>query len=306
MNQTLKSQIVLHIIVFIWGFTGILGKVLTVSSLEIVWHRMGMAFLVILPFVYFFRKHKILVDKKSLLWYFITGGIVLNHWFFFFEAIKVSTVSVGIICMGTSTFFTALIEPIFFNRKILWQEILLGSVATIGMIIIFGVVPVKYHLGVIYGLIASISAATFTVINGYLISKDHKASVITLWEMLGGFLGATIIFSWNGAFDASFFALSAEDWSGVIFIGIVCTAIAFIVSVEVMKHMSPFTVSITINLEPVYTILLALLIFGDEEHLSSGFYLGALLIIGAVFTNAYLKRKQRKLKEQQNATSTSD
>lgn len=294
MKSTLSSQITLHIIVFIWGFTGILGKALTVPSLEIVWHRMGMAFIVILPFIYFFRKHKIIVDRKSLIWYFVTGAIVLNHWYFFFEAIKVSTVSVGIICMGTSTFFTALIEPLFFRRKIMGQEILLGSVAALGMIIIFGVVPIHYHLGITYGLIASVSAATFTVINGYLISNNHKASVITLWEMLGGFLGASILLTWNGSFDSNFFSLSTQDWLGVIFIGTVCTALAFIISVEVMKHMSPFTVSITINLEPVYTILLALLIFGDEEHLSSGFYLGSFLIIGAVFSNAYIKKKQKK------------
>lgn len=295
MNGNLKSQITLHIIVFIWGFTGILGKILSISSLEIAWYRMGMAFLIILPYVYFFRKYKILTTPKNIFFYLITGGIVLNHWFFFFEAIKVSTVSVGIICMGTSTFFTALIEPLFFKRKVQYQEVLLGLVATLGMVIIFGVVPVQYHWGIIYGLIASVSAATFTVINGYFINDQaQKASVITLWEMLGGFAGATIIFAFSGQFQPGFFTISMQDWLGVVFIGTVCTAIAFIVSIEVMKYMTPFTVSITINLEPVYTILLALLIFGDEEHLSNGFYLGALLILAAVFTNAYLKKKQRK------------
>jgi drug/metabolite transporter (DMT)-like permease len=229
--------------------------------------------------------------SKTLFWQLIGAGIIIAlHWVTFFKAIKVSNVSVTLACMSTGAFFTALIEPFWYKRKIIWYEIAFGLIVIIGLYVIFNVEG-GYTEGIILALISALLSAIFSLINGKLV-HHHKPSLISFYELLGGVLFLTVYFIVSGAFDANFFQLQASDWMYLGILASVCTAYAFIASVKVMKFISPYTVMLTINLEPVYGILLAFFVLGSTEKMSSSFYIGALIILCTVLANGILKNKR--------------
>ncbi len=289
-ENKLKNYALLHFIIFIWGFTAILGALITIDAVPLVWFRMGLAVLIIA--IYFLLKKKSFkLDRKGILKFLFTGIIIALHWIFFFKAIKISNVSVALVTMGTGAFFTALIEPFFFKRKIKSIEIILGLVVVFGLYIIFDNFEVaQYKTGVIYASIASFLGALFAVLNGLFI-KDYEADVISLYQLLFGVLFVTIYLFYFGSFNAAFFQLPQLDWVYLFILSSICTAYAFIASVEVMKYISPYTVMLTINLEPIYAILLALFIFGEKEKMNPEFYYGAFVVFFVVLLNGFLKNK---------------
>ena len=289
-ENKLKNYALLHLIVFIWGFTAILGALITIDAVPLVWFRMGLAVLIIT--IYFLLKKKSFkLDRKGILKFLFTGIIIALHWIFFFKAIKISNVSVALVTMGTGAFFTALIEPFFFKRKIKPFEIILGLMVVFGLYIIFDNFEVAhYKTGIIYASIASFLGALFAVLNGLYI-KDYEADVISLYQLLFGVLFVTIYLFYLGSFNAAFFQLPQLDWVYLFILSSICTAYAFIASVEVMKYISPYTVMLTINLEPIYAILLALLIFGEKEKMNPEFYCGAFVVLFVVLLNGILKNK---------------
>ena len=286
-NRT-KNYLLLHLIVFIWGFTAILGALITIDAIPLVFFRMGLA--VIFITIYFiYKKKSFYVDKRGLLKFLITGIIIALHWIFFFKAIKVSNVSVALVTMSTGAFFTSIIEPVFFKRKIKLLEIILGLIVIVGLYIIFNFES-QYKLGIIYALISSFLGSLFAVLNGLFI-KRYRADSISLYQLLFGTLFVTIYLFLNNSFSISFFSLQKLDWIYLFVLSSICTAYAFIVSVKVMKYLSPYTVMLTINLEPVYAIILALFIFGDKEKMNPEFYLGACIVLGVVLINGIIKNK---------------
>tara|TARA_B100000809_G_scaffold90661_1_gene89213 strand:- start:13339 stop:14247 length:909 start_codon:yes stop_codon:yes gene_type:complete len=286
-NRT-KNYLLLHLIVFIWGFTAILGALITIDAIPLVFFRMGLA--VIFITIYFlFKKKSFYVDKRGLLKFLITGIIIALHWIFFFKAIKVSNVSVALVTMSTGAFFTSIIEPVFFKRKIKLLEIILGLIVIAGLYIIFNFES-QYKLGIIYALISSFLGSLFAVLNGLFI-KRYRADSISLYQLLFGTLFVTIYLFLNNSFSISFFSLQKLDWIYLFILSSICTAYAFIASVKVMKYLSPYTVMLTINLEPVYAIILALFIFGDKEKMNPEFYLGACIVLGVVLINGIIKNK---------------
>ena len=286
-NRT-KNYLLLHLIVFIWGFTAILGALITIDAIPLVFFRMGLA--VIFITIYFiYKKKSFYVDKRGLLKFLITGIIIALHWIFFFKAIKVSNVSVALVTMSTGAFFTSIIEPVFFKRKIKLLEIILGLIVIAGLYIIFNFES-QYKLGIIYALISSFLGSLFAVLNGLFI-KRYRADSISLYQLLFGTLFVTIYLFLNNSFSISFFSLQKLDWIYLFVLSSICTAYAFIVSVKVMKYLSPYTVMLTINLEPVYAIILALFIFGDKEKMNPEFYLGACIVLGVVLINGIIKNK---------------
>lgn len=290
-NSNTKSLLLLHLVVFIFGFTGILGKLITLPAMQLVWLRMIIGFLGIGIFI-FTAKRPIAVNRKQLLQYLGIGVIIAVHWIAFFESIKVSTISIALACLSTATLFTAILEPLLFKRKIRSYEIILGIFVIIGLVAIFKF-EFQYKLGIILSIFCAFLASIFTVLNGQL-TKSFAPTTISWYEMLGGALVLTLYF---GITEPSVFNLSAisiNDWMYLLVLGLICTAFAFVASVLVMRHVTPFTVALSINLEPVYGILLALLIFGEEEKMTPGFYIGASIILTAVITNAYFKRLERK------------
>jgi len=290
----------LHLIVFIWGFTAILGALISLDSIPLVWYRMILATAFIGVYL-LFKKQSLKVDSKTLLKLFLAGSIIAVHWVTFFAAIKVSNVSVALITMSTGAFFGSLIEPVFFKRRIYKFEVFLGLIVILALYLVFkeddgGQMNPDYVLGVMYGLISAFLAAVFSVVNGVMVKK-HRPTMITFYELGFGVVFLSIYLFITGGFDPGFFSLEGSDWYYLILLSSVCTAFAFIMSVKVMKVLSPYTVMLTTNLEPVYGILLAVLIFGEKEHMDLRFYFGAIVILIVVISNGILKNalvKKRK------------
>ena len=286
-----RHQITLHIIILIWGFTGILGKVITIPYYSIVIYRMGIAFLALLIYLLITKKPFEKSLKKIVL-FILVGILVGAHWATFFQAIKVSNVSVTLTTLASTSFFVAFLEPLFFKRKIIWYEVFFGLLVVLGLYLIFSF-ETQYQLGIILALFSALTAAIFSVINGRLVIKS-SAGQITMYEMLGGVLGISIYTFFFETIEIGAFSPTDLDVFYLLILGIICTAVAFVVSVQVMKYLSPFTVSISINMEPIYAIILALIFFGESEKMTIGFYFGAALILSTVIGNGLLKSYFKK------------
>lgn len=283
-----KSYLHLHLIVFIWGFTAILGRLITLDALPLVWYRMLFA----VGFIFIYIKYKrmpIKIPKRILLKFLVAGLVIALHWFTFFRAIKVSNVSITLACLSTGAFFTSLIEPIFFGKKIIWYEIFFGLIVVFGLSIIFNVEG-RYVEGIVLALTSAFLSASFAVINSKFV-KDYDPTVISYYELGGGVLFFSIFLLFTNSFNSEFFQLTTSDFIYLLILSSVCTAYAFIASTAVMKFLSPYTVMLTINLEPIYGIILAVLIFEDKEQMSPQFYVGAVIILLTVILNGILKSR---------------
>jgi drug/metabolite transporter (DMT)-like permease len=286
-----KYYLLLHLIVFIWGFTGILGGLISLSAVSLVWYRMIIA--VVGVYCYkIFRKTERSYTLKELARAMFVGLIIALHWVFFYQSIKSSTISIAVVCLSFATFFSSLIEPFFFKRRIYPYELIFGILVVIGLIFIFNFQP-DYSEGIFYGVISASLSALFTVLNGKL-AKSYDAISLSFYELLGGFLGISAFLVLSSKFTPQLFQVPFSDLIYLFLLGIVCTAFAFVGSVLVMKHLSPYTVVISTNLEPVYTIILAYFIFGDKEKMNIQFYIGTIFIVLILFANAYFKRKGRE------------
>lgn len=293
-NAKLLNYLHLHFIVFIWGFTAVLGALISIEAIPLVWYRMLLASVLIFLFLKW-KRIGFKYSKRTLAGFFVAGFLIALHWLTFFGAIKVSNVSVTLAVMSTGAFFTSILEPIYYRRKILWYEVLFGLVVVMGLYVIFKV-ETEHTLGIILALCSAFLAAMFAVINGKLAQK-YKASVISFYELAFGMLCITVFLGIRGDFTSEFFQLSQDDWIYLLILASVCTAYAFIASVHVMKWLSPYTVMLTINLEPVYGILLALLILGDSENMSPQFYYGAIIILLTVIVNGIVKTGFKRKKQ---------
>ena len=289
-DKNLNSYLHLHLIVFIWGFTAVLGALITLDALPLVWFRMLFAVLFIGVYVAF-KKISLQLNFQTILKLLVAGLIIALHWFTFFEAIKVSNISVTLACLSTGAFFTSILEPIFFKRKVILYEVLFGLIVIAGLYLIFQVEG-KYIYGIILALTSAFLSASFSIINGKF-AKEYDSSVISFYELMGGVLFFSLFLLFKGSFSISFFQLSTNDFIWLMVLSSVCTAYAFIASVAVMKYLSPYTVMLTINLEPIYGIILALIVFGEKEQMNSQFYIGALIILSTVILNGILKNKSK-------------
>lgn len=298
-----RNLLILHFTVLIWGFTGVLGDLITVSALHLVWYRVLIAALTL--FVYLRMKGQIVLIPWGKMLKFIGVGVIVGvHWVSFFHAIKISTVSVTLVTLSSLTLFTAILEPIF-NRK----SIAIGDVI-VGLVIIFGIYLIfkfefQYWQGILFGLLAALCASFFSILNSKMVKKDSP-TIITFYEMIGAFIGVSVIMLFSKQFNEEMI-LSSSDWVYLLLLGSVCTAFAYVLGVAVMKELSAFTVALTTNLEPVYGILLAILILGHKETMSTGFYFGAVIILGAVFLYPLLKsgleksRNRKLLRKEEGA-----
>ena len=292
LSDNTKSYLHLHLIVFIWGFTAILGALISLDALPLVWFRMLFAVGFIAIFIYF-KKLPLRVSKKAFLQFIFAGLIIALHWFTFFKAIKVSNVSVTLACLSTGAFFASLLEPILYGKKIVWYEVFLGILVICGLYIIFNVEG-NYWEGIILALISAFLSALFAVINSKFV-KEHDATVISFYELSGGVFFFSILLLFGNSFNADFFQLTTKDFVYLLILSSVCTAYAFIASTAVMKFLSPYTVMLTINLEPIYGIILAVLIFKEKEQMSFEFYIGALIILFTVLLNVIIKSRKKSV-----------
>ena len=279
----------LHLMVVVLGLTGVFGKLISLSAIHLVWYRMSIAFISIAIFLAF-KKQLFSVSKKDFLGLLGVGALVTFHWLCFFESIKVSTVSVAVVCLATSSLFSALIEPFFFKRKFLFYEVIMGVIVVVALAFIMGT-ETKYFWGYFYGIMAALLATLFTLFNAKYINKVGAAK-ITMIEMLSGVIIISCILFFQQDYTVFTTKISVTDLTYLILLGTLCTAMVFVWLTEIMRHITPYSLIMAINLEPVYSIIFALIIFGDNELMSSSFYFGSCVIIGIVFLDGYLKNKQ--------------
>ena len=276
----------LHLIVFIWGFTAILGKLIVLDALPLVWARMGLAGLIVFGFM-LVRNYSFRVSRKTLLILVAAGGVIALHWITFFMAIKVSNVSITLATMASGALFAAILEPVWYGRKFIWYELFFGLIVALGLFLIYGV-NTQYLDGILLGITSAFLGAVFTLINGKLV-RHNRPTTITFYEFVVGTFCISIYGLFTSDLSEPFLTMAGKDWLYLGILVTLCTAYAFIAAVKVMRYIRPYTVMLTVNLEPVYGILLAVLIFGDSEVMPANFYLGALLIIGTVLLNGWLK-----------------
>ncbi len=289
-SDKLKNQLHLHFIVFIWGFTAILAALISVDAVTLVWYRVLIASITI--FIFLKLKKTPFKEKKSDIVKLLIGGILIAlHWTTFFHAIKISTISTTLITLSTSALFVVLIQPIFIKKKFLFFELILAIITIIGFVIIFRIEKL-YTEGIIYALISALLLAIFSIYNSKLI-QNYQASKIAFYELFFAFLFMSVILFLRESFKVSFFKLNPSDWIYITILATICTAYPFVIAANLLKKMSPFTLILTNNLEPVYGIILALIIFGDKEKMSFQFYIGAILIISSVILNGIIKNRLR-------------
>ena len=288
----IKSHLHLHLIVFIWGFTAVLGKLISLEALNLVWYRMFFA-AVIMVFVILISKQTLKIPLRVLAGFILSGIIIALHWLTFYQAIKVSNVSITLACLSTGAFFASILEPIFYKRKIIWYEVLFGLIVIFGLGIIFKV-ETQFTAGIYLAVTSAFLSALFSVLNGKY-AKEYNPNVISIYELGSGVVFISIYLFFAGSFTPAFFALSLNDLLWLLILSSVCTAYAFSASIKVMKFLSPFTVMLTINLEPIYGIFLVLLIFPENEQMSPMFYLGALIILVTVIANGIMKSRKKRV-----------
>lgn len=289
-----KNVLILHFTVLIWGFTGVLGELISLSAVHLVWYRVLIAAFSL--FVYFIIKgESIHVTREKLIQFVLVGGVVGLHWVLFFHSIKVSTVSVTLVTLSSITLFTSILEPLINKKRISLADVLVGLVIIFGIYLIFKF-EIKYIWGIIFGLSAALCASLFSILNARMV-KHTRATIITFYEMFGAFFWISIFMALTGQFNEGLW-LQGTDWAYLLLLGTGCTAVAYVLAVAVMKELSAFTVALTTNLEPVYGIILALLIFGRKETMSLGFYGGAIIILAAVFLYPYVKTRLGETKSE--------
>lgn len=276
--------------VFLWGFTAVLGKLITIPAVEMVFYRtliaaIGMAALMV------YRKDKFGISQSDYIKLLATGIIVGAHWLTFFLAVKISNPSTALIGFATCSLWAALLEPIVKRQKIQVIEVLLGAVVVVGLYIIFSF-DFKYPLGLFFGILSGVTVAIFGVINSLMVRRI-PSTTITFYEMCGACISlALFMTTMDGELQL---VPSAMDWLWISILALVCTVYAYAIAIELLKRLSVFIVQLSLNLEPVYGIILALLIFGESEVMGWSFYVGTVIILAAVLLYPFLKSKMLKV-----------
>jgi drug/metabolite transporter (DMT)-like permease len=285
-----KNLIILHITVFVWGFTGILGALISIDATHLVWYRVLIAFISLYGY-FLFKKISIRVSLETFLKLFFTGAIVAAHWILFFQSIKLSTVSVALVSLSSLTLFTAILEPLLKRQKISGLEIFTGLMIISGIYMIFKFES-RYSVGIISGLLSALCASIFSIINSKQI-QNRPAPIISFYELIGAWVWVSLYLLISEGLKAPV-SLNPSDLFFLLILGTVCTSLAYVAGVAVMKELSAFRVALITNLEPVYGIILAFMFFGKREQMTPGFYAGAIIVLGTIFLYPYLKSIKRK------------
>jgi drug/metabolite transporter (DMT)-like permease len=283
-----KYHLLLHIIIFMWGFTGILGKVIQLDAVVIVWHRVLIAMVALGIALLILKKPIKLSSRKELLKLSGVGVIVALHWVTFYQSIQLSTASLGILCLSTTTLHVAWLEPLVMKRPFSWVEFALGLLVICGIYFVSRDFDASDMKALAYGLCSALFAALFSVFNGKLVQQT-PAHQITLIEMVSAFVVISVYLLYIGRLDTSLFTMRVADFLWLLFLGILCTSFAFLATIEVVKRLGAFTVSLSINLEPVYTIVLAIFILGEHELLNPSFYIGSVVIVVVIILNGLIR-----------------
>lgn len=277
----------LHFAVFLFGFTGILGKLITLNEGLLVWYRMAIT-VTTLFFLLKWKKELKLVSKPLFLKLFFIGFFISIHWVCFFGSIKYSNVSIALTCFSSTGLFTSFIEPFFCKKKIAFSEVLLGLIGILGIYIIFHFDP-QYKIGIILGILAAVLSALFSVMNKKIVDTNSLSShTIVFYEMVGGVLFLTLLMPFYfHQFPPSHTLPTISDTLWLLILSWLCTILAMNLMLKSLKKMSAFTQNLSLNLEPVYGIIMAFIFFKENELLSLQFYYGFGLILLAVILQMF-------------------
>ncbi len=293
-STTQKAFIQLHVSVFLAGFTGILGKLITLSEGLLVWYRILFT-LVIFGIILISMKKFEKVSLMDGLKIGFTGTLIALHWVFFYGSIKLSNVSIGVVCFSLVGFFTALIEPLILRSRFSMRELTFSLLAVLGVSLIFSF-DVRYRDGIIVGIIAAFLAALHTVsIKKLCPNFSGKATVF--YQMVGGLSILTLFLPWYiSTFDITYLVPSFNDILYLLFLSVFCTIGMFFLYVEALHHISAFTVMLSFNLEPVYSIILAIAFLGEGRELDGIFYVGvAFITLSVALQSWYVTQQQKSL-----------
>jgi len=294
MNTVQKSFVQIHIAVLLWGFTAVLGKLITLSTLQLVWWRVLLTSISLSFLLKKFSRIK-KVDRQTKIRIIGIGFLVGLHWLCFYGSVKLSNSSIAVVCMATVSLMTSIIEPLFFKKKIQWKEILLGLLILPGMLLIVNT-NLNWISGIVVGLIGAFLAAIFSVLNKKAVTTADPLSV-TYLEINGVLILTTLILPfYYYFFPNEQFIPDGKDFVFLLVLALACTSLPFLLSMMSLRHISTFSSNFILNLEPVYGILLAWLILNENEELSPQFYWGVLLIMGVVFGYSFLTRNRNSLK----------
>lgn len=288
----LSATVKLQLIVFLWGFTGVMGRLITLSAIPLVWGRIVTALLFIFSYIRFFSKESFFINMKLFLQLLGVGTIIGTHWILFYGAIKTSNISIATSTLSTGTLFAAFLEPVLFRRKLKISEILLSIIIIICIGLIFKT-EFTYWRGIIMGIACAFLSALFSVINGIMYHKGDP-SVITFYELMGGFLVVTFFMSFGENWN-TIAHIKVSDILWILILGSLLTSFPMISTMKLMKHITPFTVMLSVNMEPVYSILIAFIIWKDNETMGPIFYIATAVMIIAICINGYLKTKNKKI-----------
>jgi drug/metabolite transporter (DMT)-like permease len=289
-----KHYLLLHFIVFIWGFSPLLGRFITANTWQLVWFRILITVVVMFAYLVV-SKHRFKISSIQLWQLACIGLIIMVHWLAFYGAIKVSNISVTMVAFSTGTLFSAIIEPLLFKRRLRWYELVIGLIIMAAIGLIFSI-EVNYWLGILLGVLAAFTSSLFSVFNGIMAHK-LPSGIISFYELTAALAGLTIFLAVNGNFSASFFVLDYSSIVGLLLLSLVCTVFPFIASVNLSKHISPYTIVLTVNLETVYGIIWAILFYQENKEVKPTFYIGVCIILMAIFLNSYLRKWIEKRKE---------
>lgn len=289
---TRRAYLQLHTAVFLFGFTGILGELIRLDATLLVWYRMGMTVLLMFVYVWWIGQWKWLSAREVLRIAGVSTAIVV-HWILFYGSIKYASVSVAMICLSSITLFTALLEPLLLKRRFsMWEG--LFSLVVIAGVFFMAEDQQQHGFGIAIGLASAFFSALFTVLNKQLVGK-YDSRLLSLYELGAGFIllsvALPLLLEW---IPSEVLYPDASDWFYLFLLSFFCTVVAFNLSLSSLRHLSPFTVNLAINLEPVYGIALAFLFFAEYRELGIGFYIGAALIMLALLGEALYKRFAQK------------
>lgn len=307
MKPYLRDQLNLHFIVFIWGFTAILGKFISIDALALVFNRTALTSAAIALYLVTQRK-SFKANVRELLFMWLCGTLIAVHWITFFGAIKIANISITLAGVSTGALWSSILGPILSKSKFDPTEVALGLLVILGIGIVFyeepnaqdlreltyyGITVTNFQLGLVIALFSSMLSASFSILNKQLVTRYPKPVQVTFWELGFAFLSICAYSVLLGNNPMELWANTQSDWMYLTILALACTAYPFIKSVELLKRLTPFSVMLAINLEPVYGILLAALFFGASESMSPQFYLGVVIILGTVLANGAIKARKR-------------
>ena len=291
MTSTQRAFIELHIAVFLWGFTAILGQLIQLSAIPLVWWRLFITVGVILIFTNIMPRVK-LMPRGLILQFIGVGCVVAFHWILFYAAIKLANASVALISLSTTSFMSAIVEPLVNKRKIKWYEVSLGAVIIPAMFYVAHDLPQKMTAGLIVGLLCAVMVVIFSVLNKKMVDKAD-AITVTFLELGGGLMMLTLLMPFYFIFDKSavFVPPSFSDWIYLFILAILCTNLTYWLGVRSLRELSAFATNLTVNLEPVYGIALAVILLKENKQLSPSVYIGAVMILFAVLSYPFWRNR---------------